>query len=186
MTSWRSAWRSLRKAAGLDHVRFHDGRDTALTRLAEKGQPDWVIQAQMGHVSPAMMRTYSHIRRKALDEAAAALEPSFKLRFPRHKRGLEPALYESDVKEPTPHDTCDRLMSQFTSQWDVLKKEMGWRWTHPAEGRPPSKARQKETGWTRAKPRARRAATPEDSVGSRRLSQRVWLLRLDSNQQPSG
>jgi hypothetical protein len=41
----------------------------------------------MGHVSPAMMRTYSHIRRKALDEAAAALEPSFKLKFPRHTRG---------------------------------------------------------------------------------------------------
>ena len=93
MTTWRSAWRSLRKAAGLDHVRFHDGRHTALTRLAEKGQPDWVIQAQMGHVSPAMMRTYSHIRRKALDEAAAALEPSFKLKFPRHPRGLKPALY---------------------------------------------------------------------------------------------
>jgi integrase len=37
MTSWRSAWRSLRKAAGLAHVRFHDGRHTALTRLAEKG-----------------------------------------------------------------------------------------------------------------------------------------------------
>jgi len=32
----------------------------------------WVIQAQMGHVSPAMMRTYSHIRRKALDEAVSA------------------------------------------------------------------------------------------------------------------
>ena len=26
-----------------------------------------------------MMKTYSHIRRKALDEAAAALEPSFEL-----------------------------------------------------------------------------------------------------------
>jgi len=25
----------------VDHVRFHDGRHTALTRLAEKGQPDW-------------------------------------------------------------------------------------------------------------------------------------------------
>ena len=37
MTSWRTAWRSLRKAAGLPHVRFHDGRHTALTRLAEKG-----------------------------------------------------------------------------------------------------------------------------------------------------
>jgi len=48
MTSWRSAWRSLRAAAGLSHVRFHDGRHTALTRLAEKGVPDWVIRAQFG------------------------------------------------------------------------------------------------------------------------------------------
>jgi integrase len=75
MTSWRSAWRSLRSAAGLDHVRFHDGRHTALTRLAEKGVPDWVIRAQFRHVSPAMMAVYSHVRRKALDEAAQALEP---------------------------------------------------------------------------------------------------------------
>jgi integrase len=124
MTTWRSAWRSLRKAAGLDHVRFHDGRHTALTRLAEKGQPDWVIQAQMGHVSPAMMRTYSHIRRKALDEAAAALEPSFKLKFPRHPRGLKPALYVDKAKKQPSHETCDRAMSQFTSQWDDLKKEI--------------------------------------------------------------
>ena len=79
MASWRSAWESLRVAAGLPHIRFHDGRHTALTRLAENGQPDWVIQAQLGHVSPAMMRTYSHIRRKTLDKAAAALEPSFEL-----------------------------------------------------------------------------------------------------------
>jgi hypothetical protein len=53
----------------------------------------------MGHVSPAMMRTYSHIRRKALDEAAAALEPSFKLKFPQHPRGrsLKPALYVEKI-----------------------------------------------------------------------------------------
>jgi len=75
MTSWRTAWRSLRKAAGLPNVRFHDGRHTALTRLAEKGLPDWVIRAQFGHVSPSMMAVYSHVRRKALDEAAKALEP---------------------------------------------------------------------------------------------------------------
>ena len=37
----------------------------------------------MGHVSPAMMKTYSHIRRKALDSAAQALEPTFKLMFPK-------------------------------------------------------------------------------------------------------
>ena len=54
-------------------VRFHDGRHTALTRLAEAGQPDWVMQAQMGHVSPAMMKTYSHIRRQAPNAAAAML-----------------------------------------------------------------------------------------------------------------
>ena len=75
MTSWRTAWTSLRKAAGLAHVRFHDGRHTALTRLAEKGVPDWVIRAQFGHVSPSMMAVYSHVRRKALNEAAQALEP---------------------------------------------------------------------------------------------------------------
>lgn len=52
----------------------------------------------MAHVSPAMMRTYSHILRKALDEAAAALEPSFKLRFARHK-----------PKKIAAHETCDRF-----------------------------------------------------------------------------
>src|SRR4030095_13733161 len=76
MTSWRTAWRNIRKAAGLSHVRFHDGRHTAITTLAEKGLPDWVIQAQVGHVAPEMMKTYSHIRRQALNQAADALEPT--------------------------------------------------------------------------------------------------------------
>lgn len=76
MTSWRTAWRSMRKAAGLSDVRFHDGRHTAITTLADKGLPDWVIQAQVGHVAPEMMKTYSHIRRQALNQAADALEPS--------------------------------------------------------------------------------------------------------------
>jgi hypothetical protein len=40
--------------------------------------PDWVIRAQFGHVSPAMMAVYSHVRRKALEEAAKALEPETK------------------------------------------------------------------------------------------------------------
>src|SRR5262249_42702341 len=35
-----------------------------------------VIQAQVGHVAPEKMKTYSHIRQHALNEAAAALEPS--------------------------------------------------------------------------------------------------------------
>jgi integrase len=76
MTSWRTAWRSIRAKAGLPNVRFHDGRHTAITIMAEKGVSDWVIQAQVGHVDPQMMKTYSHIRRLALIEAAAALEPA--------------------------------------------------------------------------------------------------------------
>ena len=33
--------------------------------------------AQVGHISPEMIKHYSHIRRQALNAAAAALEPSF-------------------------------------------------------------------------------------------------------------
>lgn len=88
ITSWRSAWRSLRHKAArndegeviypaIERVRFHDGRHTAITTLCEKGVPDWVIQAQVGHVAPEMMKTYSHIRRQALDLAGAALQPNF-------------------------------------------------------------------------------------------------------------
>ena len=77
MTSWRTAWRSILRAAGLKGVCFHHGRHTAVSTLQERGVPDWVIQAQIGHVSPAMMKVYSHIRRKALEQAAEALEPAF-------------------------------------------------------------------------------------------------------------
>jgi integrase len=76
MVGWRSAWRSILKEAGIK-ARFHDLRHTAVTTMAEKGLPDLTIMAQVGHVSPAMMKTYSHIRRQALNLAAAALEPHF-------------------------------------------------------------------------------------------------------------
>jgi len=79
ITSWRSAWQSIRRAAGLSGVRFHDLRHSAVTKLAEAGVADWIIQAQVGHVSPAMMKTYSHVRRQALNQAAAALQPSFRV-----------------------------------------------------------------------------------------------------------
>jgi integrase len=75
-TGWRSAWRSILKEAGIK-ARFHDLRHTAVTMMAEKGLPDATIMAQAGHVSPAMMKHYSHVRRQALNLAAAALEPNF-------------------------------------------------------------------------------------------------------------
>jgi len=45
--------------------------------MAEKGLPDLTIMAQVGHVAPQMLKHYIHIRRQALNVAAAALEPSF-------------------------------------------------------------------------------------------------------------
>jgi hypothetical protein len=107
MTSWRSAWRSIRKAAGLQGVRFHDGRHTAITTLAEKGLPDWVIQAQVGHVAPEMMKTYSHIRRQALNQAAAALEPT---------ATTTPAPPETPAVVASSRRHEKRVMSQSTSR----------------------------------------------------------------------
>jgi integrase len=100
---WRSAWRSIRyKAArndegeliypNLDTVRFHDLRHTAVTVMAEKGLPDQTIMAQVGHISPEMIKHYSHIRRQALNLAAAALEPSF-------------------CREPAPHSHSAELVN---------------------------------------------------------------------------
>jgi integrase len=107
MTSWRTAWRSMRKAAGLSEVRFHDGRHTAITTLQEKGLPDWVIQAQVGHVAPEMMKTYSHIRRQALNQAADALEPT---------APATPAPRSAKTAVTTAPARAKRVMSHSTSQ----------------------------------------------------------------------
>jgi integrase len=72
--SWRSAWRSLRKAAGIPALRFHDLRHHAITELAESQASDATIMAIAGHVSRQMLEHYSHVRldlkRKALDGLA--------------------------------------------------------------------------------------------------------------------
>jgi len=72
--SWRSAWRSLPRAAGMPALRFHDLRHHAITELAEGQASDATIMAIAGHVSRQMLEHYSHIRldlkRKALDGLA--------------------------------------------------------------------------------------------------------------------
>lgn len=42
--SWRSAWRSLTRAAGLKGRRFHDLRHQAITEMAEAGAPDAILR----------------------------------------------------------------------------------------------------------------------------------------------
>jgi len=76
--SWRSAWRTLTKKAGLPGFRFHDLRHCAITQLAENGASDSTIMAIAGHVSRRMLERYSHVRMEAKRTALEALATSTK------------------------------------------------------------------------------------------------------------
>lgn len=105
--TWRTAWRSLIDAAAkragneaaetataidpenarrkamaafkgdTGRLRFHDMRHQAITELAENGASDATIQALAGHLSPEMVRHYSHVRmhakREAIDQLSSGL-----------------------------------------------------------------------------------------------------------------
>ena len=73
LKSWRSAWRTLTKKAGLPGFRFHDLRHCAITQLAENGASDSTIMAIAGHVSKRMLERYSHVRMEAKRTALDAL-----------------------------------------------------------------------------------------------------------------
>jgi len=77
--SWRSAWRSALKRAGLE-IRFHDLRHTCITKLAESQASEHTLMAIAGHVSRRMIEHYSHIRieakRTALDAIAKPVSGS--------------------------------------------------------------------------------------------------------------
>jgi integrase len=73
MASWRSAWRSLRKAAGMPKRRYYDLRHQCVTEMLEAGVPEGVIREIAGHVDPAMTRHYSHPRIAARRAAVETL-----------------------------------------------------------------------------------------------------------------
>lgn len=78
LKSWRTAWRTLTKKAGLSGFRFHDLRHCAITQLAESGAPDSTIMAIAGHVSRRMLERYSHVRMEAKRKAVEALAASMR------------------------------------------------------------------------------------------------------------
>lgn len=70
--SWLNrSWRELRKAAGLPWLTPHCLRHQCITELGEKGAAPEVIRNIAGHVSEAMMRHYTNVRR---DQQAAAVK----------------------------------------------------------------------------------------------------------------
>jgi integrase len=79
LKSWRTAWRTLTKKAGLPGFRFHDLRHCAITQLAENGTSDSTIMAIAGHVSRRMLERYSHVRMEAKRTAMESLAVSTKM-----------------------------------------------------------------------------------------------------------
>lgn len=86
MSTWRSAWRSLRKAAGMPRFRYYDLRHLSVTEMLEAGVPEGVIREIAGHVDPAMTRHYSHPRlaaRRAAVEVPATVKASSEQATPK-------------------------------------------------------------------------------------------------------
>lgn len=89
---WKTAWRRALKHANVK-ARWHDLRHTLISRLAENPNvSEETIRAIAGHVAPAMLRRYSHIRASAKREAIKSLEND---RFGREGAQIE-AHCESD------------------------------------------------------------------------------------------
>jgi integrase len=72
--SWDTAWRNLRKAAGLGNLRFHDLRHCFITAMAERGTPLAVTQHMVGHMGDAITRHYTHVSTNAAREAVEKLD----------------------------------------------------------------------------------------------------------------
>ncbi len=76
ITSWKTAWVSAKKDAGVE-CRFHDLRHTTVTRLLERGVPFAVVATIMGWSAATavrMAKRYGHIGRSAQREALARLD----------------------------------------------------------------------------------------------------------------
>jgi len=69
----QNSWREARKDAGLEHIRFHDLRHTAATRLAQTMQLALVGQV-LGHSDPKTTHRYVNRTREVIKQAGLALE----------------------------------------------------------------------------------------------------------------
>jgi integrase len=74
MGSWAKEWNRFRKAAKIQHRRFHDLRHTYCTRAAEAGVALAITQAQVGHMSQALTAHYTHVSERAIHKAAQRIE----------------------------------------------------------------------------------------------------------------
>jgi len=55
-------------------LRFHDMRHTFVSLMGERGVPLQILGAMVGHMSPAMVRYYTHISGNAARQAVEMLD----------------------------------------------------------------------------------------------------------------
>lgn len=89
MGSFKRAWQSMRKAAGLPQVRYHDLRHHIITVLLENPEiSEQTVEEIVGHVPGRMKKRYSHIRMQRKKEALNATEVQAPV--PQLEFGFEP------------------------------------------------------------------------------------------------
>lgn len=97
MGSWKKAWGSLRKKAGMPTLRMYDLRHHAITKLMEAAEiSEQTIEEMAGHaLSSRMKKRYSHIRMKPKSDATAKLE----LTLPKKPAVSAPASERGSIEE---------------------------------------------------------------------------------------
>jgi integrase len=96
MGSWKKAWGSLRKMAGVPTLRMYDLRHHAITKLMEAAEiSEQTIEEMAGHaLSSRMKKRYSHIRMKPKSDATAKLE----LTLPKKPAASVPACERGSIE----------------------------------------------------------------------------------------
>ena len=123
MKSWRSAWRSLRKAAGLPHLRYYNLRHQCVTEMLEAGVPEGVIRDVVGHLDPAMTRWYSHPRLAAKRAAVEAISRGGVLPAEPVIEGGSEGSYDTnhDTKDPSGKVTAGKSLKRWRALGDDFR-----------------------------------------------------------------
>jgi integrase len=93
-------------------VGFHSLRHTFVSLHAEHGTPQAVIQAIVGHGSPAMTAHYTHIGEDTARRAAGVLDS-----------GIKDAEFE-EVRPPLPKWAKELIEKQNSKNWKKIQKEV--------------------------------------------------------------
>lgn len=94
-------------------VGFHSLRHTYISLHAERGTSQAVIQANVGHGSPAMTAHYTHIGEDAARQAATALDS-----------GIIDVEYEVIKDDPLPKRVAEKLTTMTAENREKIRDEL--------------------------------------------------------------